>query len=793
MKNKFKIYIFLLQIIFLSNFVYGEELNFESEKIKIEDKGNIIIAEGKVKAKTKDNLEINSEESEYNKKDLILKLRKKVKINDKNKGIIILAKEVIYDQNKNIIISIGETEINYKNNYKIIGSDFTYDRNQEKISTPNKNQTNDKLGVVLNSSELNFLIEKNEIRAKEIVLFDEDNNQYKLDYGIVDLDTNEIIAQNAEINLENSIFGNINNDPRIKGKSLITEKEKTILYKGVFTSCKKIKNKCPDWSLYADKVTHDKIKKKIEYKNAWIKLFDKPVVYFPYFFHPDPTVERQSGFLMPTFLNSTFSGQSVQLPYFKVISDSKDMTISPRIFFDDNIIFQTEYRQANKNSLALFDFSFNKNQNNSNIHFFSNIIGKHGDKDVSLNIQKVNNDDYLNLYSLTSPIINVANYDVLNSNFTISNNFEDSSYQVSFEIYEDLNKLKSDRYEYIYPNYKYSKNYENFDFFDGSVVFDTYGFQKQFNTNVSEKSIINDLVFNSNTSIKSGFQTKYSFLLKNLNTDATNSTSYPNTVKNKLLSTLLYEVKYPLFKSDNNSTSLLTPIFSARTSPTETKNKKNLDRIIKYNNIYSLNRIGENDLVEGGESITMGIEYQNSNLENNNSFSLGMASVFRNEKNYDLPSKTTIGEKNSDIIGSANFEANEMFKFHYDFIVDSSLKETNYNLISTSFSINNFVTEFSYLEEDNLIGENSFISNQTKYQIDEKNSLSLNMNKNLNLGMTEYYDIIYEYESDCLKAGIQFNNKFYKDSSIGSQKEIFLFIKISPIGDILDKTPIYAN
>ena len=67
------------------------------------------------------------------------------------------------------------------------------------------------------------------------------------------------------------------------------------------------------------------------------------------------------------------------------------------------------------------------------------------------------------------------------------------------------------------------------------------------------------------------------------------------------------------------------------------------------------------------------------------------------------------------------------------------------------------------------------------------------MNKNLNLGMTEYYDIIYEYESDCLKAGIQFNNKFYKDSSIGSQKEIFLFIKISPIGDILDKTPIYAN
>ena len=39
-----------------------------------------------------------------------------------------------------------------------------------------------------------------------------------------------------------------------------------------------------------------KKKKRIEYKRAWLEIYDVPIAYFPYFFHPDPTVERQSGF-----------------------------------------------------------------------------------------------------------------------------------------------------------------------------------------------------------------------------------------------------------------------------------------------------------------------------------------------------------------------------------------------------------------------------------------------------------------------------------------------------------------
>ena len=65
--------------------------------------------------------------------------------------------------------------------------------------------------------------------------------------------------------------------------------------KGIFTSCKET-DSCPPWSIKADKIIHDKKKKQITYDNAILNFYKIPVLYFRKFFHPDPTVNRQTGF-----------------------------------------------------------------------------------------------------------------------------------------------------------------------------------------------------------------------------------------------------------------------------------------------------------------------------------------------------------------------------------------------------------------------------------------------------------------------------------------------------------------
>ena len=46
-------------------------------------------------------------------------------------------------------------------------------------------------------------------------------------------------------------------------------------------------------------------------------------------------------------------GSSLTLPYFKVISENKDLTLTPIWFDTDTLMSSLEYRQENKNSNLL--------------------------------------------------------------------------------------------------------------------------------------------------------------------------------------------------------------------------------------------------------------------------------------------------------------------------------------------------------------------------------------------------------------------------------------------------------
>jgi LPS-assembly protein len=140
-------------------------------------------------------------------------------------------------------------------------------------------------------------------------------------------------------------------------------RKKQLLQNGIFTSCK-INDNCPPWSIKADEIIHDKIKKDMIYKNAILKIYDVPVLYFPSFFHPDPSVKRRSGFLQPQFNNSETLGSSLYIPYFKTLGPDADLTFKPTFFekstkFEkEKYLLQGEYRKKYKNSSLIADVGF---------------------------------------------------------------------------------------------------------------------------------------------------------------------------------------------------------------------------------------------------------------------------------------------------------------------------------------------------------------------------------------------------------------------------------------------------
>ncbi len=100
----------------------------------------------------------------------------------------------------------------------------------------------------------------------------------------------------------------------------------------------------PTWQVKADRVVHDRTGKEVVYRDATLEMWGVPVLYTPYLSHPDPTVRRKSGLLVPVFGRDTELGLIAKTPVFVNIAPNKDATITPIITSKEGPVGVLEYR-----------------------------------------------------------------------------------------------------------------------------------------------------------------------------------------------------------------------------------------------------------------------------------------------------------------------------------------------------------------------------------------------------------------------------------------------------------------
>ena len=98
----------------------------------------------------------------------------------------------------------------------------------------------------------------------------------------VNLASKEILGKEIKIDFEDGYFGNKENDPILRGRSALSNKNETKIYKTVFSTCNTENKSCPGWSIETEEFTHDKINKVFNYKNSWLKVFDQEIFIFPF-------------------------------------------------------------------------------------------------------------------------------------------------------------------------------------------------------------------------------------------------------------------------------------------------------------------------------------------------------------------------------------------------------------------------------------------------------------------------------------------------------------------------------
>lgn len=242
---------------------------------------------------------------------------------DEDVPVLITADRLNYDRNEQRVIATGNVRIS-QGNRVVLADRVVYDqRRRTVIATGNVSMTEP-------SGEVAF--------ADRIEFTDDLKEGVIEQFGLLFPDNTRVAATGAR---------------RIEGR-------RTDMSKVVFSPCNLCESdptRAPLWQLKAQRVVHHQDTKDIEYFNAFFEVFGIPILYMPYFSHPDPTVKRRSGFLAPTYGNDSRLGFFIRVPYFLVLGPDKDITIAPLITTQNRAALFARYRQRFKNGGIVIDTS----------------------------------------------------------------------------------------------------------------------------------------------------------------------------------------------------------------------------------------------------------------------------------------------------------------------------------------------------------------------------------------------------------------------------------------------------
>ena len=341
---------------------------------------------------------------------------------NKNDPVTFSADEVDYDKDKSLVTATGHVEA-WQNGHVMRADTITFDRNT---------------GVAAATGHV-VLLEP----GGEVMFADYAEMQNNMSDGILK-DMRALLQQNGRLaaNGARRTGGQINE-----------------LSKVVYTTCNlcaKDPARPPLWQIRAASAVQDLEHKRIEYQDATLDMFGVPVAYFPYFWHADPSVKRQSGLLPPVSGISSGLGGFYGQPYYLVIDDQSDATLLPMLTTRAGPQFDVEYRRRFNEGTLSMNTSVGYLENAPQGSFSSAGLFNYDDTwRWGFNINRASSVAYVRDFHLVQGLAGDAN--VLTSQF-YGEGFGEGSYtRLDSKLYQGLNAaISTNNLPVVLPRYQYS-------------------------------------------------------------------------------------------------------------------------------------------------------------------------------------------------------------------------------------------------------------------------------------------------------------------------------------------------
>ena len=576
--------------------------------------------------------------------------------------------------------------------------------------------------------------------------------------------------------------------------------ERTELRKAVYSPCRSCESKSgtPLWRIKAVNVVHNKTEQSIEYRDAFMEFFGIPILYTPYFVHPDPTVKRRSGFLAPRYGSESVLGVILETPYYFNIAPDKDATVRPIFTTNEGLVLAGEYRQRFVDAELKLTGSGTYGTTQSGEqgfrgHLFSDIRADLNETwRTGADIRLTSDDTYLQRYDFSSidTLTNHAfvegfkgqNYASAQSYFWRGlRNDDDPGTTPLVAPILDFNAItpigKGDARWALDANFLSLSRSEGADSRRLSV---TNSWELPHVARTGE-------VYHMYASLQAD-----AYYASNVQKPGKAIGDTSSGFTGRLFPRIGLDWRFPFSRSSGSSTQIIEPIAGFQVAPNggnsgQIPNEDSQDIEFDETNLFSRNRFTGLDRVEGGQRVYYGLRF---GIFGSSGYSDGfIGQSYRLRRDSDFSPTSGLNDHFSDIVGRVSVQPSSPVKIQYRFRIDKDdftarRNELSANVGPPALQLN---LNYSFFDEGSGSGEFTDREETTfgfSSRITPAWSISASTRRDLQSSSTLNHNIGLTYECDCFTMKLTFARTFTQDRDVRPSDTIFVRLIFKNLGEI---------
>lgn len=703
---------------------------------------------------------------------------------DTDQPVVLSADQVVYDEVLNIVVASGDVEI-VQAERTLKADRVTYNQRTEVVTA-----------------------------TGNVVLVEPDGEVVFADYAELEDDLAEGFVDNVSLLL-------LDNSRMIANSGIRRPDGSTEVERAVYSPCdlcEEDPRAAPIWQIRAVRVIHDSENKNVIYRDAFFDFFGFPVLYTPYFSHADPTVERRSGFLFPTFGSNSSVGPFLNSSYYWDISPEQDATARLGITRDSGFILGGEYRRRFENGSLVIDGSVNRsdrteiNDAGQSVtltdrwrgHLFADARFDLNDHwRAGANIRRASDDTYLEVFDISEE-------DVLESRI-----YGEGFYGLSYASLEafDFQDLRIDAIEQprIAPwlNYNFVGQPGSFmggHFFSNASVINLIrdgeitGFREFPTEGVDTKRLSLEAGWQTTKYSDIGFVTDFTTSVRgdlywsdDLPSDDGSGDLRDNVFEGRLYPSAMVTTRYPMVRQYGTFQHLVEPIVGLVVAPEldepdDIPNNDSVDFEFDEINLFSANPFPGIDRIDDGTRATYGIKTGLYGQDGGyGTFFFGQSYRFTESDN--LPEGSGLDDEWSDFVGRLTIVPDAPVALDYRFRIDNESFEARRHELTASAGRPVFRASTTYTFIDGVPGtetpgDREEVQATVSSQFSDYWSATTGIRYDITESQARDIGFGLTYSDECFLFGVRFVRSYTSDRDREAGDSIYFTLSLKNIGDL---------